>query len=61
MPRESGASSNPCAIGGTHAAPKIAVWWLLDRPVKPGDDNNGIQALETAHRLKTEAGTPQVT
>jgi hypothetical protein len=28
---------------------KIAVVWLLDRPVKPGDDSNGIQALETEH------------
>jgi hypothetical protein len=23
--------------------------WLLDRPVKPGDDSNGIQALEAVH------------
>jgi hypothetical protein len=27
----------------------IDVPWLLDRPVEPGDDSNGIQALETVH------------
>src|SRR5580700_4918557 len=39
MPRESGASSNPRAIGGTHAAPEVPPPWLLDRPVEPGDDD----------------------
>jgi hypothetical protein len=29
---------------------QIAVAWLLDRPVEPGDDGNGIQALETEHQ-----------
>src|SRR5579871_2533028 len=26
----------------------IDVPWLLDRPVKPGDDSNGIQAVEAS-------------
>jgi hypothetical protein len=26
-----------------------AASWLLDRPVKPGDDNIGMQALKTAY------------
>jgi hypothetical protein len=45
MPCESGASSNLCAIGEIMLCP-----WLLDRPVKPGDDGNGMQALETEHQ-----------
>jgi hypothetical protein len=48
MPRESGASSSPCASVKLCCA-QIAVPWLLDRPVKPGDDGNGIQALEIEH------------
>ncbi len=55
MLRESGASSNPCAIGGTHASPRLQVWWLLDRPVEPGDDNNGI--LNVAARALMFQGT----
>src|SRR5438105_2936608 len=42
MPRAGGASSNPRAIGRTDIVPKSKFPWLLDRPVKPGDDNLGI-------------------
>jgi hypothetical protein len=46
MPRESGASSNHRAIGETMPCPNRGPR-LLDRPVKPGDGGNGIQALAT--------------
>ena len=39
MLRESGASSNPRVIGETPCRAQNAVWWLLDRPVEPGDDS----------------------
>jgi hypothetical protein len=45
MPRESGASSNPCATGWLMLCPNRNPW-LLDRRVKPGDDGNRIQGLE---------------
>jgi hypothetical protein len=44
MPRDSGASSNPCAIKETHAA-QAAAQWLLDRPVKPGDDSACVPSM----------------
>jgi hypothetical protein len=38
MLRESGASSNPRAASEAGAVPNQQRRWLLDRPVKPGDD-----------------------
>jgi hypothetical protein len=39
MPRDSGASSNPCAIDGTMLCPKTKVWryWIA---AFAGDDKN---------------------
>jgi len=39
MLRESGASSNRALPSGYRLCP-IEVRWVLDRPVKPGDDTN---------------------
>jgi glutathione S-transferase len=47
MLRESGASSNPCAIDETDACAHVGVPWLLARPVKPGDDTGGRNESQT--------------
>jgi sugar fermentation stimulation protein A len=54
MLRESGASSNPCAIGGTHAEPKSQSrgYWIV--PVKPGDDNNESFARQVLPHTRVE-------
>jgi hypothetical protein len=41
-PDLTGRSSNPSGIDETFVGAQIEVWWLLDRPVEPGDDNCGI-------------------
>ena len=61
MPRESGASSNPCAIGGTHAVSKFLSPGLLDRPVKPGDDTRRgkVTGMRSSHGpLRVGVGGP---
>src|SRR5258707_2778682 len=47
MPRESGASSIPRAVGKPMPCALFEVRWLLDRPVKPGADNQGERPSHT--------------
>jgi hypothetical protein len=35
-----GQSSNPCSLDTAETLPHSRVRWLLDRPVKPGDDSD---------------------
>src|SRR5580693_4922577 len=60
MLRESGASSNPSArVSGTASSP-LDVRWLLDRPVKPGDDSPEEVRIAVAMPVSFEVNGKQV-
>jgi hypothetical protein len=45
LPGLTGQPSNPCVIDVSESLPHLKIRWLLDRPVKPGDDNEWENAV----------------